>query len=270
MLEGNMLRILLTNDDGIDAPGLKTLERAMAEIGEVYVVAPLSEQSGTSRGITLRRPLRFRESGNNRHAVDGTPADSVMMALCLLLDFHPDLVVSGINNGPNLGENVFYSGTVAGAAEAAKHGIPAIAVSVTERENLDFRAAAEFTAHLGRMVAAEGLPKGVALNVNVPHPRFEGVEITRQCEKISRNVMIEGRDPRGRPYYWIDEEVPLDTAESGTDYAAIREGKVSITPLRFDNTAEDLLERLQQWCSALSAIAPAPAGPGSDRNPRPG
>jgi 5'/3'-nucleotidase SurE len=130
-------------------------------------------------------------------------------------------VVSGINNGPNLGENEFYSGTVAGAAEGAKHGIPSIAVSVTERENLDFAPAASFTAQLARQVGEKGLPPGVALNVNVPHPRYQGVEVTRQCRKISRNVMVEGRDPRGRPYYWMDEQIPLDNAEPGSDYAAV-------------------------------------------------
>lgn len=241
------MRILITNDDGIGAPGLAALEEAAASLGEVYVCAPMSEHSGASRGITLRRPLRFHELGERRYSVDGTPADAVMMALCLVLDFHPDVVLSGINNGPNLGENVFYSGTVAGAAEAAKHGIPAIAVSVTERENLDFGPAAEFAAQLAEQVVHHGLPSGVALNVNVPHPRYEGVEVTHQCSKISRNLMVEGRDPRGRPYYWMDERVPLDSAEPGSDYAAVREGRVSITPLRFDNTARDLISSLKPW-----------------------
>jgi 5'-nucleotidase len=241
------LRILITNDDGIAAPGLAALETALSRVGEVYVCAPLSEQSGTSRGITVRRPLRFHSAGERRYAVDGTPADSVMVALCLVLDAHPDVVVSGINNGPNLGENVFYSGTVAGAAEGAKHGIPSIAVSVSERENLDFTPAAEFTACLTKRIVEKGLPRGVALNVNVPHPRYQGVEVTRQCEKISRNIMVEGRDPRGRPYYWMDEQIPLDDADPGTDYAAIREGRISITPLRFDNTAWDMMKEPTTW-----------------------
>jgi 5'-nucleotidase len=179
-----------------------------------------------------------------------------MVALCLLLDFHPDLIVSGINNGPNLGENVFYSGTVAGAAEGAKHGIPSIAVSVTERENLDFGPAGEFTAHLARQVVGRGLPPGVALNVNVPHPSYDGVEVTRQCSKISRNMMVEARDPRGRPYYWMDEQIPLETAEAGSDYAAIREGRISVTPLRFDNTAEDLLAGVHAWLAVPAAAKP--------------
>lgn len=244
------MRILITNDDGIGAPGLAALEKAVASIGEVYVFAPMSEQSGTSRGITLRRPLRFHKVGERRYAVDGTPADAVMMALCLVLDFHPDIVLSGINNGPNLGENVFYSGTVAGAAEAAKHGIPAMAVSVTERENLNFGPAAEFATRLAKQVVENGLPAGVALNVNIPHPRYDGVEITHQCGKISRNLMVEGRDPRGRPYYWMDEQIPLESAEPGSDYAAVREGRVSVTPLRFDNTAQDLISGLKTWVTS--------------------
>jgi 5'-nucleotidase len=165
-------------------------------------------------------------------------------------------LVSGINNGPNLGENVFYSGTVAGAAEAAKHGIPSIALSVDDREDVDFGPAAEFAVQLAGRVAAEGLPKGVALNVNIPHLWFDGVEITRQCPKISRNVMVEARDPRGRPYYWMDEEVP-EHAEPGTDYAAIREGKISITPLRFDHTAVDLIPLLSNGLGWPTRSAPA-------------
>jgi 5'-nucleotidase len=251
-----MLRILITNDDGIGAPGLAALEQALARVGQVYVCAPQSEHSGASRGITLRRPLRFHAAGERRFAVDGTPADAVMVALCLLLDFHPDVVVSGINNGPNLGENVFYSGTVAGAAEGAKHGIPSIAVSVTERENLDFTPAAAFAAHLALQVVEKGLPPGVALNVNVPHPRYHGVEVTRQCSKISRNLMVEGRDPRGRPYYWMDEQIPLEHAEPGSDYAAVREGRISITPLRFDNTADDLIASLRTWLAAPAVLNP--------------
>ena len=241
------MRILITNDDGISAAGLAALEQALTPLGEITVCAPQNEHSGASRGITLRRPLRFHQVKKRRYAVDGTPADAVMVALCLLLDSHPDLVVSGINNGPNLGENVFYSGTVAGAAEGAKHGIPSIAVSVTERDNLDFAPAAAFAAQLARQVIEKGLPPGVALNVNVPHPRYDGVEVTRQCRKISRNVMVEGRDPRGRPYYWVDEQIPLENAEAGSDYAAIRQGRISVTPLRFDHTAEDLLEDLRSW-----------------------
>jgi 5'-nucleotidase len=241
-----MIRILLTNDDGIAAPGLHALEEAVANLGEVHVVAPLTEQSGTSRAITLRRPLRYETKGVRRHAVEGTPADTVMMAVSQILGFRPDFAISGINSGPNLGENIYYSGTVAAAAEAAKYGIPAIALSVNARTGIDYSAAAEFGARLASKMIEDGLPSGVALNVNVPCPWTGGIEITKQSRKISRNLMIEIADPHGRPYYWMHEEVPLTDAEPGTDYAAIRDGHVSITPIRFDHTEEALIEPLRQ------------------------
>jgi 5'-nucleotidase len=188
-----MPRILLTNDDGIGAPGLRALEAAMASLGEVWVVAPHSEQSATSRAITLRHPLRVAAAGPRRYAVEGTPADTVMMALNQVLAFRPDLVVSGINGGPNLGENIYYSGTVAAAAEGTKYGIPSIAVSFNARADIDFAQTAAFAVRLGGEVLEKGLAVGVALNVNVPHPWMGGVAITRQSCKISRNVMIEAR-----------------------------------------------------------------------------
>lgn len=240
-------RILVTNDDGISAPGIRALEAALSAVGDVHAVAPMYEQSASSRRITLRKPFRYEKIGENRFAVDGSPADCAMMALTMLLGFKPDLVVSGINNGPNLGENVFYSGTVAGAAEGAKYGIPAIAMSVNQRVDIDYSQAAGFAAGLAERVLARGLPEGVALNVNVPEVPHTGVEITHQSKKISRNLMIETLDPYDRPYYWMHEEVPLDTAEEGSDYAAVRDGKISITPLRFDNTAWDLLDSFRSW-----------------------
>jgi 5'-nucleotidase len=242
-----MYRILLTNDDGIGAPGLHALEEAVESLGEIHVVAPLAEQSGTSRAITIRRPLRYETKGARRYAVDGTPADTMMMAVNQILDFRPDLVISGINSGPNLGESIYYSGTVSAAAEAAKYGVAAIAVSVDARGDIDFAPAADFTPGLARLVLEKGLPVGVALNVNIPEPWQGGIEITRQSRKISRNVMIETRDPHGRPYYWMHEEVPLADAEPGTDYAAVREGSISITPIRFEHTEETLIEPLGAW-----------------------
>ncbi len=245
-----MPRILCTNDDGISAPGLVALEKSLAKVGDVHTVAPLYEQSGASRRITLRKPFRFEQRGKNRYAVDGTPADCAMMALIKILDSPPDLVVSGINNGPNLGENIFYSGTVGAAAEGAKYGIPSIAMSVDQRVDIDFSVAAEFAAKLAQQVLVDGLEGGVTLNVNVPHLGYSGVEITHQSHKISRNLMVETLDPYGRPYYWMHEEVPLADAEPGSDYAAVRDGKVSITPLRFDMAAGDLNESL----SALETL----------------
>lgn len=240
-----MPRILITNDDGISAPGILALEAALARIGDVYTVAPMYEQSAASRRITLRRPLRFEMRGTNRFAVEGTPADCGMMALTHLLDFRPDLVVSGINNGPNLGENVYYSGTVAGAAEGAKYGIPAIAMSVDQRVDIDYGPAAGFAQQLAQQTLDKGLAPGIALNVNVPHPSYDGIRITHQSSKISRNLMVETQDPHGRVYHWMHEEIPLHDAEEGSDYAAVRDGKVSITPLRFDHTAYDVMADLK-------------------------
>ena len=238
--------ILITNDDGIDAPGLHALERELASVGRTRTAAPLAEQSAASRRITLRRPIRYMPKGEGRFGIDGTPCDCVMMAVTLLLEERPHLVVSGVNNGPNLGENIYYSGTVAAAAEGAKYGIPALAVSVDRRADIDFGRSARVAAALAARVLENGLPEGVVLNVNVPDGRIAGLSVTRQCRKISRNLMVETRDPWNRPYYWMHEEVPLDAAEPGSDYAAVREGLVSVTPLQFELTAEGALAGVER------------------------
>ena len=243
--------ILITNDDGIDAPGILALDASLAPLGRTRTVAPLHEQSASSRRITLRRPIRYEGRGAGRFGVDGTPCDAVMMAITLLLEERPALVVSGINNGPNLGENIYYSGTVAAAAEGAKYGIPAIAVSVDQRTDVDYSASARLAATLASKVLAGGLPPGIVLNVNVPAGGIRGVSVTRQCRKISRNLMVETRDPWNRPYYWMHEEVPVQDAEDGSDYAAVRDGRVSVTPLHFDLTADSQIERLRQDCMDL-------------------
>ena len=238
--------ILITNDDGIDAPGIRALEGALAPLGRIRTVAPLMEQSAASRRITLRRPLRYEQQGEGRFGVEGTPTDSVMMAITLLLEELPALVVAGINAGPNLGENIYYSGTVAAAAEGSKYGIPAIAVSVNQRSAIDFGPSARVGAALSKRVLSMGLPEGVVLNVNVPAGEAEGVAVTHQCRKISRNLMIETRDPYGRKYYWMHEEVPVEAATDGSDYAAVHQGLLSITPLHFDHTAYAHIEALRR------------------------
>ena len=238
--------ILITNDDGIDSPGIRALEQSLAPLGRLRTVAPLTEQSAASRRITLRRPLRYESKGSGRYGVEGTPADSVMMAITLLLDERPDLVIAGINNGPNLGENIFYSGTVAAAAEGAKYGIPAIAISVNQRVGIDYGPSARIAARLARKVLERGLPEGVVLNVNAPKGEAAGVAVTHQCRKISRNVMVETRDPYGRAYYWMHEEVPFEDAMDGSDYAAVHRGLLSITPLHFDHTAHGQIEQMRQ------------------------
>ena len=244
-------RILVTNDDGIHAEGLKALERCLLPLGEITVVAPDSERSGTSQAITIHAPLRVYKHGARHYAVSGTPADAVILALHKLLKEKPDLVVSGINPGANLGENVIYSGTVAAALEATLHGVPAIAISFASRKQLQFEIAAEFAAQLASKVLQEGLPPGVMLNVNVPRGEVRGVRITRQSRKITQNVILEKKDPRGRPYYWQDETVAFDNVEPDSDYAAILAHEISITPLQVDRTDYASIDRLSSWLAAL-------------------
>ena len=249
-------RILITNDDGIYAVGLKALENGLAPLGEVTVVAPDREMSATSQSISVHLPLRVHALDECHFAVTGTPADAVILAIYRLLPAPPDLVVSGINPGGNLGENVVYSGTVAAAMEATLHGVPAFAISLASRKQLDFSSAAAFAAQLAEKVLAEGLPAGVMLNVNVPRGDVRGVRFTRQSQKLSQNLVHEKSDPRGRPYYWLDETARLDTAEPDSDYAAIRAHEISITPLQVDRTDYVSLKRFVDWVPALQA-APA-------------
>jgi 5'-nucleotidase len=246
-----MKQILLTNDDGIHAPGLKALEEGLASIGEVTVVAPDKEMSGSSQSITVHVPLRVRQLDERHYAVSGTPADTVIIGLYHLLPQKPDLVVSGINPGGNLGENVVYSGTVAAAMEAALHGVPSIAISLATRKQLDFSGAAAFAAQLAAKVLEEGLPAGVMLNVNVPRGEVSGVRLTRQSQKISQNLVLEKKDPRGRSYYWLDETVERSEAEPDSDYAAIFAHDVSVTPLQVDRTHYPSLNHLSHWLPAL-------------------
>jgi 5'-nucleotidase len=244
-------RILLTNDDGIGAMGLKVLEQRMASLGDVTVVAPDSERSGSSQSLTLHQPLRVRAIDERHYAVGGTPADTVILALYQVLAEKPDLVVSGINPGGNLGENLIYSGTVAAAQEAALHGVPSFAVSLVARPPHDFDGAAAFAVELARKVLKEGLPPGVALNVNVPLGEIRGVRLTRQSQKISQNLVCEKKDPRGRPYYWLDETLAHRNVEPDSDYAAIFNHEISVTPLEVDRTHYASLNHLSAWLPAL-------------------
>lgn len=249
-------RILVTNDDGIRAGGIRALEEAMLALGEVTVVAPEREMSATSQSISLHSPLRVSRLDGRHFAVAGTPADAVILAIHHLLAERPDLVVSGINPGGNLGENVVYSGTVAAAMEATLHGVPAIAVSLASRKQLDYGTAAAFTAQLAAKVLEEGLPAGVMLNVNVPRGEVRGVRITRQSQKISQNVIQEQKDPRGRSYFWHDETVDLGQVEPDSDYTAILAREISVTPLQVDRTDYTSLNHLSGWLAALPVPPP--------------
>ncbi|HWP59182.1 MAG TPA: 5'/3'-nucleotidase SurE [Candidatus Acidoferrales bacterium] len=242
------MTILLSNDDGIESEGLLALERQLAELGEVYTVAPDREQNSTSHALTLHRPLRVRELGPRRIAVDGTPADCVKLALTGLLPARPNLVVSGINKGPNLGDDIIYSGTVSAAIEGTLLGIPSIAVSLVSFADFQFDVAAEFTLVLARRTLAAGVPADTLLNVNVPSlPKNElkGWRLTRQGKRHYREEVIERTDPRGRKYYWIGGDDLGFTSEEGTDCLAVKEGYISVTPLQVDMTDYRLLKKLQ-------------------------
>jgi 5'-nucleotidase len=239
-----MPKILVTNDDGYFSEGIIALTAALKTIGDVTVVAPASEQSATAHSLTLTRPLRVRRVDERYYSIDGTPTDCVTLALTKIMDERPEIVVSGINHGANLGDDVTYSGTVAGALEASIFKLPGIAVSLTARDG-DFAEAARFAADLTLQVLKEGLPEGTILNVNIPPGEIRGVRLTHQGIKIAHVHIVEGIDPRGRNYYWIGEQEVSWKLDPGSDYEAIQEGLVSITPLRTDMTDYRTLESLR-------------------------
>lgn len=244
-----MTRILVTNDDGIHSEGLKHLEESLREIGDVFVVAPASEMSGASHSLTLSRPLRIRKIDERHWSVDGTPTDCVLLALNKIIgaEEQPQICVSGINYGANLGDDVSYSGTVAGALEATILGLPSIAMSLVSKRRFDFTEAANFAVTAVRKVLEEGLPKGTLLNINIPQGEIKGVRLTRQGIKNARPMIAENRDPRGRPYFWIGEQYYGSEAEEGTDYRAVEEGYISVTPIRSDMTDHNSLTSMDYW-----------------------
>ena len=243
--------ILVTNDDGVHAEGIRALAAAIEDLGEVHVVAPDREVSACSQSLTLKHPLRAQKIRDRVHAVDGTPADCVNLAIVKLLPSRPSLVISGINNGPNMGEDVFYSGTVGGAREGTFFGIPSIAVSLAARGEDDFSHAARFARKVAAMVIAQGLPPHTLLNVNVPSGEPRGVVITVQGKRQHESHVLEGVDPRRRPYYWIEEVQDRWISDDLSDVHAIRGGLVSVTPLHTDTTHHAALAALRGWEAAL-------------------
>lgn len=244
--------ILLTNDDGIHAEGLRYLKISADKVGEARIVAPESEQSAVGHSITLYYPIRAHEITKNGsfygHGIGGTPADAVKLALYSLLPRRPDLVISGINNGANLGINVLYSGTVSAATEAAILGIPAIAVSVAQKKSPHFEWVLPHVEAVAGWVLKNGLPRGVALNVNVPAippAEVRGFKITRQGLAKFRESFEEREDPRGDRYYWLSGEPTAQEAVNGVDVAAVSAGYVSITPLFYDLTAHAYTKELE-------------------------
>lgn len=241
-----MPRILVTNDDGYSSPGIDALASALRALGDVTVVAPLTEASAVGHALTLRRPLRIEEFGNNVYAVDGTPTDCVNIAIDEIMTQAPDIVVSGINKGLNVGDDVTYSGTVAGAFEAALLGFPGIAVSL-ERPESNFVPAAALAAEITRRVLEQGLPYRTFLNINVPKGVFKGLRTTVQARRNHITKVDRRMDPRQRPYFWIEEAQDDWAPVDRSDRQAIKDGYASVTPLQPDLTDHkslDLIERL--------------------------
>lgn len=245
------MHIMVTNDDGIHAPGIQALAAALGELGEVTVVAPDRERSAAAHSLTLHSPLRVFEIRDRFFAVDGTPTDCVNMGIHRLLPFRPDLVVSGINHGANLGDDITYSGTVAAAMEANLMGIPAMAVSLATFEVSEhFSAAAGVAVRIARQILDNGLPADTFLNVNVPNCSADKMNpplITRQGRRSFVGTVIHKTDPRGRTYYWIGSDEPDFNDYEGTDFYAINRGHVSITPLHLDLTNYDSMKIVSGW-----------------------
>ncbi|HEY7624414.1 MAG TPA: 5'/3'-nucleotidase SurE [Candidatus Limnocylindria bacterium] len=247
--------ILITNDDGIESDALAPLASALSAVGEVVIIVPERNWSGASHSITLYRPLRVRETllrtGQPAYMTDGSPTDCVRLAVLGFLERKPDLVVSGINRGSNMGDDITYSGTVAAAMEGLLSGVPSIAISIGAfGANIDFEPAASFAALLARNVFAKGFAADALLNVNVPAlPRdaIAGVEVTRLGKRNYRDQLVERLDPYGEPYYWVGGPAVAGEAEPGTDVAAMRARKISVTPIYLDLTNHDLIEDLAAW-----------------------
>ena len=250
-----MPHILLTNDDGYQADGLRALAKELAGFATLSIAAPSKEQSGTAQSLTLRQPIVCNQIAEREWAIEGTPADCVIVALHKLLPEKPDLLISGINHGANLGENVYYSGTLGAAREGALHHIPSLAMSLcSKKAHASFASSARIARAAAEMVLKEGLPDQVLLNVNVPEPWSGEVKFTRQSKKITRNQLTEGKDPRGRSYFWLYEQKIDQNVEPDTDYAAIFAGAVSITPLHLDPTHDESLNHLSHWAKAVSGV----------------
>ena len=238
--------ILVTNDDGVHSEGIHALAAAMRELGDVVVVAPLTEASAIGHALTLRRPLRIEHISENVHAVDGTPTDCVNIGCEILLKRLPDLVVSGINKGWNLGDDITYSGTASGALEGALLGAPSIAVSLKRSKTFDFGPSAAAAAVVARMVLTKGMPPRTFLNINVPKGIPKGMRVTTQAKRNHVTQIATRTDPRGNDYYWIDEALDeYHPADGKSDYEAVMDGYTSVTPLQPDMTDYAAIKRIE-------------------------
>jgi 5'-nucleotidase len=257
-------RILITNDDGVESRGLLALKEALDPIGDTFVVAPDTNQSAVGHAKTLMRPLRVREralaDGSIAWSVDGSPTDCVSLAFLGFFEHGFDLVASGINYGANLGDDVTYSGTVSAAMEGVINGCPAFAVSQEYYTHPDFTLAAMAAAEVARNVLEHGLSRNELINVNVPAVRpeeCEGIEMTRQGKRVYQDELIRRIDPRGIPYYWIGGPPPSGVQKPGTDFHALVNRRIAVTPLHLDLTARSLLKRLRDWEWRLEPSLPA-------------
>ncbi|MDH4069277.1 MAG: 5'/3'-nucleotidase SurE [Ignavibacteria bacterium] len=248
------LRVLVANDDGIDASGLYALVQEVRKIADVTVVAPDKQQSAVGHAITMNYPLRvvpFRKNGEFfGHAVEGTPADAVKLGVKVLMESPPDLVLSGINHGSNTAVNILYSGTVSAATEGTILGIPSIAFSLTTYQDADFSYAAKFAARLAVTVAEHGLPEGTLLNVNIPavtEGEIAGVRLTRQGNSRWEDKFDVRRDPANREYFWLTGRMMVTDSDDDTDQIAIRNKYVSVTPIHYELTDGDMLARMKEW-----------------------
>ncbi|MEA3460217.1 MAG: 5'/3'-nucleotidase SurE, partial [Chloroflexota bacterium] len=242
------------NDDGIDSLSIPVLRETLARVGEVTVFVPSHNWSAAGHTKTMHKPLRVNRvelaDGVTAYTSNGAPSDCVALAMMGILPRKPDLVVSGINQGGNLGQDITYSGTVAAAIEGVIFGLPAMAVSLDSFESQDFSYAAEFTARLVNLVLVRGLPPGILLNVNVPavpREQIKGVLITRLGKRVYSDTLVKRQDPRGRNYYWIGGEPPSGVPEEGTDIWALANDYISITPLHLDMTDYRLLKKMRRW-----------------------
>jgi 5'-nucleotidase len=256
------MHILLTNDDGINDRGLLELASVLRELGRLTILAPDRNWSASGHVKTMHRPLRVRETeladGQPAFATDGAPSDCVALAVLGLVETPIDMVVSGINPNANLGYDVTYSGTVTAAMEAAIAGIPGIAFSLDAPGGfsgvLDFQPAANVALKILEQVKDLSFPSGMLLNVNIPYRPFEelqGITITRQGLRVYRDALVQRKDPRGRSYYWIGGEAPTGVSDPGTDFWALSEGFVSVTPLQLDLTASRHIDTLESWGLSL-------------------
>jgi 5'-nucleotidase len=254
-----MKRILVTNDDGVHSEGIKALADAMTTLGEVTIVAPLAEASAIGHALTLRRPLRLETISERVYAVDGTPTDCVNIAITSVFRGMPDLVVSGINKGWNLGDDVTYSGTVSGAFEAALLGAPGIAVSLQRTgAAFDFSEAARGAQLVARSVLEKGLLSRTFLNINVPQGQTKGIKVTVQARRNHITKVDERIDPRGQRYFWIEEGQNEWEPHDRSDFQAVREGYISVTPLQPDLTAYSIIPAIEEFLLDSSALPGLP------------